>query len=310
MKIVNDELRKIILTKNENDVDGSEGCRIRLWLVKLQYQHFHSIVKICEWISSDRNYGNINIEDTYYNGGEPVDECHCSQDQTYINLVNEALAYIDTTKQRFKDDDDVGWVCTIAANKIRLGIGDEEETMRMLLGNISLGTTDNQVGVVLMNLQAVINKYSHDEDVLLICQWLNETLTEIQFVKGETGAYWINGTAFKKNDRYKRSSMIKVQQAYLFLDYVRNEFRNKVDIGTKDDIIVDIVPCAEIDWICDLAKKIIAIMPNIGRELDVFVEKMPLPLWDDQNTEGGWLCLTKNIASFFDDGSPRIRNLQ
>lgn len=301
MAVIDENLRKILQTQNDEDPDGSEGCRIRVFLISSGYEHIHKIVTICNWVSSRPDYELINLDVRYFNNGVTVKDYYRSDDRTYNKLLEDTICYIHNAKDIHKEDQDIAWLCTVAENMIKMEASNEDGTMAMLLSDFNLRTNDENVAVIMENLQTVINKHAHNDDVVLICKWIHEMLQEIRFDGVATTAYWNNSPHFKKNDRYKPASMKKIQLAFLFLDYVRDQFR-----ASGDGDAFEIIDTPEIEWICDLAKKIIAFMPDIGRELDYFTEDKELPPWGHAANDFGWLCLHNSLLPFRDHDLPGI----
>jgi hypothetical protein len=254
------------MTEPNNDVCKSAFFD-RLGRIKAEYQHFHHIVRMChllEQMAPQLTAKDLDIE--------PVDPrtisyCPWEPNDAYSRVLNGWLDLIETTRLSLSYHPDVVWVCHLTAKLFKAPLETMELRARRMAEYTPVAIDDPQIADFINNVQTVLIKFAHDDDVVAICGFLDETLPKLYFPDGEDSALWRPSALQVEDDWHEEQAINKIEHAFYFYDQVEEEF--------------PINP--QITWVCELARKIIDLLPAIGDSLDGFANGPYVENWEEED---------------------------
>jgi hypothetical protein len=253
------------MTETNNDVCKSAFFD-RLGRIKTEYRHFHHILKMCyllQQMASQLTAKDLDIE--------PVDPrtisyCPWKPNDAYSRVLNGWLDLIETTRLSLSYHPDVVWVCNLTAKLFEAPLETMERRARRMAEYTPVAIDDPQIADFINNVQTVLIKFAHDDDVVAICGFLDDNLPKLYFPDGEDSALWRPSALQVEDDWHEEQAINKVEHAFYFFDQVEEEF--------------PINP--EITWICELSRKIIDLLPAIGDSLDGFANGPYVENWEEE----------------------------
>lgn len=105
----------------------------------------------------------------------------------------------------------------------------------------------------------------------MLCGWLDGMLQNIMFPKPGDFGVWLDS---EHSQPVSQNDRAKIQQALNYINDLRYENRNlyRFNKDCEDEFYIEHVVNGELDWVCDMATYIIAILPTIGDKLDCFCD--------------------------------------
>lgn len=251
---------------NQNNDVCNPAFFERLDRIKAQYRHFHHILKMCyllEQLASQLTAADLEIEPV-----DPKTMTYCPREpnEAYSKALNEWLDLIETTRLSLSYHPDVLWVCKLTAKLLKAPLETMELRARLMTGYTPVAIDDPQIAKFIQSVQTVIIKFAHDEDVVAICGFLDENLPKLYFPDGEDEAIWIPSALQVEDDWHEDQAIKKVEHAFTFIDTVNNEFL--IHPG--------------INWVCEISRKIIDLLPAIGKSLDCFANGPYVENWEEE----------------------------
>ena len=253
------------MAKPSNDV-CNPAIFERLDSIKAQYRHFHHIVKMCHLV--EQMASQLTATDLEMEPVDPKTITYCPREpnEAYSKALNEWLDLIETTRLSLSYHPEVLWVCKLTATLLKASLETMELRVRLMAEYTPVGIDDPQIAKFIQSVQIVIIKFAHDEDVVTICGFLDENLPKLYFPNGEDEAIWIPSTLQVEADWHEDQAINKVEHAFYFFDQVEEEFPLN----------------PQINWICELSRKIIGLLPAIGESLDCFANGPYVENWEEE----------------------------
>jgi hypothetical protein len=251
-----------------NNVTESFG---RVNKIKNTYPHFRCVRDLCKRIEQGTDPQHEDLE-PFFNDGMIVINYNKNLSEDKLALLEERLSVLDQLRSTFQFNPDLNWLCVVSSNLTRAKSFHNELILPFVEdGGYQLEGIDPQSQEIIEDLQVIMMAYAQNEPLVLLCGWLDEMLQNLMFPKPGAIGVWRDS---EHNQTSSQADRVKIQQALNYINDLRYENRDlyRFNKDCQDEFYIERVVNGELDWVCDMATHMIAILPSIGNKLDGFCD--------------------------------------
>ena len=238
--------------------------------IKGQYSYIFGIRQFCARIelATDQHF-DLNL---YYRNGRISNKYNRKLPEDQRRVLEDVLEYCQALRAKLMFNADLEWLCVITGN-LAIKSSYDKEAVKIFTddGDDPLFSCDPAIHEILWDIQEIMLDYAQDGPITLLCRWLDATVSQLGFGGDGRTVHWLGVDQGAATSTRTQSDFHKLQQAMNFITSVRYE--NRCVLLFKDDppTEAETIMSPDIDWLCDMANYVIALLPAIDDKLSWFL---------------------------------------
>ena len=237
----------------------------RFLKIKEKYSYIFGVRQFCARIELTTD--PQDDLDVYYCNGIIATNFNSKLPEYRRHMIEQVISFSQILHSKFRFNPDLEWLFVVAGNlAIKSSYNKRAVEIFTDVGKYDVGC-DPSVLEVLLDIQDILLEFAQDANINLLCRWLDSMLRQMEFCRDGRTVQWLGIGQEVMAATRTPSDFVKLQQAMNFITSVRYDNHSILLFNDDQPTETEIVMSTDIDWLCDMAFHVLALLPAIDDKL-------------------------------------------